>query len=102
MAGSCGHPGTRLASLSAAAEEGEPGLVLHGVCHAVLLSTEDVGVCVLRGVLRHACLLYVYVAPRLGVDDVGVRVLRGGLRHACLFVELDHSFSLDLFLRVHN
>jgi hypothetical protein len=78
-----------LASLSAAAEEGGPGLVLHDVCHTVLLSNEDVW---------HACLLYVYVAPRLGVDDGGFRDLRGVLLHADPLVELDHSYSLDLFL----
>ena len=91
-----------MTSLSAAAEEGGPGLLPHGVCHVLLLSVEDTGVRVLRAVLRHACLLYVFVAPRLGVDDVGVHILGDVLRHAGPVVELDHSFSLDLFLRVHN
>ena len=43
-------------------------------------------------------LLNVYSAPRLGVDDGGFRDLRGVLLHADPLVELDHSYSLDLFL----
>ena len=42
----------------------------------------------------------VYLASCLGVDDGGFRDLRGVLLHADPLVELDHSYSLDLFLRV--
>ena len=40
----------------------------------------------------------VFVAPLPGVDDVGVGDHGGVLLHADPIVELDQSFSLDLFL----
>ena len=91
VAGPCGHSGSQLDSPSDTADEGGPGLVLHCVRHddqgalplgwSLTLGVEDVDICVLRGVLRHGCLLEL-------------------VHSLTSLVSLTTAYSLHLFLRV--